>query len=77
MAGHGKAQAGTRAPRRGAEEWRELLADFDLHEGTKAEFCRHRGISPGSLSYWRGQVRGDGLCQDRGAGFGVWLGCRA
>ena len=55
MAGHGKAQAGTRAPRRGAEEWRELLADFDLHEGTKAEFCRHRGISPGSLSYWRGK----------------------
>ncbi len=51
MADHGKAQAGTRAPRRGAEEWRELLADFDLHEGTKAEFCRHHGISPGSLSY--------------------------
>ncbi len=39
----------------GAEEWRELLADFDLHEGTKAEFCRHHGISPGSLSYWRGK----------------------
>ena len=46
MAGHGKAQAGTRAPRRGAEEWRELLADFDLHQGTKAEFCRSGMRSP-------------------------------
>ena len=41
----------TRAPRRGAEEWRTL----DLHERTKAEFCRVHGISPGSLSYWRGK----------------------
>ena len=55
MARHGKAQPHTRAPRRGAEEWRTLLADFDLHEGTKAEFCRLHGISPGSLSYWRGK----------------------
>ena len=26
------------------------------HTGTEAEFCRHHGISPGSLSYWRGKL---------------------
>ncbi len=61
MADHGKAQARMRGPRRGAQEWRELLADFDLHEGTKAEFCRHHGISPGSLSYWRGKCEATGF----------------
>ena len=57
--------AGTHAgPRRGAEEWRTLLTDFDLHEGTKAEFCRLHGIIVIVLAR---QVWDSGLCRDRGA----------
>ena len=39
------------------EAWRTLLEDFDLHEGSQAEFCRLHGISHGSLFYWRRKLR--------------------
>ena len=53
----GRTRTVSRALRRGVEEWRTLLDDFDLHEGSQAEFCRLHGISQGSLFYWRSKLR--------------------
>ena len=69
MAWHGKAQTCTRVPRRGAEEWRILVANLDIHEGTKAEFIRVHGISPGSLLNWRGKRGTAGLVKIEAPGF--------
>ena len=53
----GRTRSVSRAPRRDVEEWRTLLTDFDIHEGSQAEFCRLHGISQGSLFYWRRKLR--------------------
>ena len=53
----GRTRTVSRTPRRGVEEWRTPVADFDLHEGSQAEFCRLHGISQGSLFYWRRKLR--------------------
>ena len=53
----GRTRTVSRTPRLGVEEWRTLLDDFDLHEGSQAEFCRLHGISQGSLFYWRRKLR--------------------
>ena len=59
----GRTRTVSRTPRRGVEEWRTLLADFEFHEGRQTEFGHLHGISQGSLFYWRLKLRQTALVE--------------
>jgi hypothetical protein len=42
-----------RATRPRREYWRTLLEECRRSEMSQAEFCRRRGIPPGTLGYWK------------------------
>lgn len=46
--------------RRGAAEWRELIARQEASGVTVAEFCRHQGIHAGLFRRWRSTLERSG-----------------
>ena len=51
--------AGPPAPaRRGPEEWRELVSEFEASGETMRAWCDGRGFSAKTLSNWRSRLSG-------------------
>ena len=52
--------------RRSAEDWRVLVEEYADFVGSQAEFCRRRGVSSGSLAYWRRKLGGSAFVEVSG-----------
>ena len=46
--------------RRGPEDWRRLVREFEASGETMRAWCAGRGFSPKTLSNWRSRLSGDG-----------------
>ena len=44
--------------KRTEREWRRLVRDFESGDQSRRDFCAARGLSMGTLDYWRRRFRG-------------------
>jgi hypothetical protein len=55
----------SRNNRRSHEEWERLMAEYEAGEVSQRVFCARRGLPYSSFCYWRKQLRGALLVEDR------------